>query len=704
MTDAASKPPAPRPGSRLFFGAAAGVMIACCLKGGGFGFIGEPYLDLNFFSSRTVLLPAGRFIFLFSFTWVISLFLLLFFPKNLSVKKSALIIIVLSTVCRLALIPHEPSDDMNRYLWEGRLLNEGINPYHHAPAAGTLADLAKDDPFHRYINHPENPAAYPPLVLYLFSIITRIDYGPAPIKMVMILFDLGAIGFLLGLLNRRKLDLRWSILYSLNPVILYSFAGQGHFDAVQNFFLLGALVFHQTGKWRWMFIFAGLAIQTKYVAALAVPFLINRENFRYGWVILIPVVAPYLPLIDGDWRKLFSCIIKFGEAYAFNGSIHALLRVLLGGIHPATTLCKILLIGALVFGYRYFSPRQNSRFAKDPVPGMCYSIGALLLLAPTVHFWYLSWIMPFVALRPALSWIVLSLTIGGYFVTNGIYHHTGEWRLPVWGYLVQWLPFYAIFINDILLFRRRLQAPYDPSPPRSVSVVVPAKNEADRIQSCIEALSSDPAVSEIIVVDGLSTDETVVRASRAGARVIQSSAAPENAGGRGGQIHTGIMAAIGDVVAVVHADTLVSAPAFTRVLELLGKNPTVSGGAVGSRFDRSGWPFALIEPANEFRVVFLGISFGDQVQFFRRRPVVETDLFPRIPLMEDVEFSIRLHWLGRQIFLFGDALVSSRRWRTAGAGNAVSIVRRTTLYLWKRLWEKPDTLKMYRSYYGMGGG
>ena len=95
----------------------------------------------------------------------------------------------------------------------------------------------------------------------------------------------------------------------------------------------------------------------------------------------------------------------------------------------------------------------------------------------------------------------------------------------------------------------------------------------------------------------------------------------------------------------------------------------------------------------------MGIGFGDQVQFFRRKPVLERDLFPIIPLMEDVELSLRLKRLGRQAFLFGDALISARRWKIEGFRNSISIICRVALYLWQRIWRKPDTLAMYYSYY-----
>jgi glycosyltransferase involved in cell wall biosynthesis len=242
--------------------------------------------------------------------------------------------------------------------------------------------------------------------------------------------------------------------------------------------------------------------------------------------------------------------------------------------------------------------------------------------------------------------------------------------------------------------------PVDSHPPRSISVVIPVRNEAARISTCIQALKKDAAVEEIIVVDGGSTDHTVDLAKQAGARVIEQTSSSTTGNGRGGQIYAGIQDTRGDVIAIVHADTLVTAPTFQRILNVLSKQPILAGGAVGSVFNENSGLLRLLEFANDFRAVFFGISFGDQVQFFRRKPVVKQNLFPSIPLMEDVEFSLRMHRIGRQVFLFGSALVSERRWRSDGFRHSVLVIRLVATYLWQRMWKKPDTLSLYYRYYG----
>jgi len=669
------------------------IMLLLCLKGGFFGFIGAKPFELS-----RITLPSGLFIILFSFTWLLCLILLLLFPRGLTDSQSRLLILSLALISRLALLPHEPSDDINRYLWEGRLVSKGINPYLYAPDDPFLEKYAKDDLFYSSVNHPDHPAIYPPFMLFLFSLIVRISYSPIIIKLLMITADMGTIWCITLLISHRCLDLRWSILYAFNPVILYAFAGQAHLDVIQNFFFLCALCFYDQKKWILMFLFAGLAVQTKYVSVLALPFLVNKENIKFLIILILSIFTPFLLIPDQPTQAIYN-LLNFGTQFAFNGPVHGLLRIFFGGIGPATSICKFLLLSVLIFGYIYFHPQRSPKFQDDPVSGSFFVMGALLLLSPTVHFWYLSWIIPFLALRPFASWTILCLTVSAYFITSGILHFTGRWHLPVWAQALEWLPFFLLFIRDCQLFYSRFSIKTLDNTPKSVSVIIPVKNESVHIEACIKSVKNDPAVKEIIVVDGGSSDNTACIAKKAGANVIFHNMPVDKGGGRGGQIHAGIMAARCDVIAIVHGDTCITFPVFTRMIDLLCKNPAIAGGAVGGHFKGSGWRLGLLEFANDLRAAFLGISFGDQVQFFRREIAVSGKLFPNIPLMEDVELSLRLHHIGRSSYMFGNALISDRKWKAKVLKRSSLIIFLFISYLWNRLWKKVDTAEMYRQYY-----
>lgn len=674
-----------------FFYLSLALLLSACLWGGLYGKIGRHPL----FS-----VPAGGFILLYAATWTAWMAVVVTFPKELAASRQILLILMLALALRVTLLPHPASDDINRYLWEGRLLTEGLSPYVHAPGDPLLAGLAQSDPYHARINHPAVPAAYPPLALLFFAGLGKLKYDPLTIKIALTFFDLATVCLVLMLLGHRRLDLRWSLVYALNPLVLYSFAGQGHYDVMQNFFLAAALVCYDRRRWAWMYLLAGLSVQTKYVAVFALPFFMRRDNWKLAWISLAVIILPYAPFIVKSPLVPFEGLLFFGRHFAVNGPVHDLLRAALGSMAAAATGCRVLLAAVLPAAVFWFHPCLNPRFRRDPVSGIFFVLGALLMFLPTVHFWYLAWVFPWLALRPSFSWTVLSLSAGFYFVSSGMLQQTGSWQLPAAARTAEWLPFGLFLANDARLFCKRLKAPVFSENPQSLSIVIPARNEAGRIAGCVRALRRCALVHEVIVVDGGSADGTAAKARTAGALVLEHAHPPENGGGRGGQIHAGINAAKGDVVAIVHADTRVKPAVLERVLGMLQRQQMVAGGAIGGSFSGSAPGLRLLEYANDARAAFLGISFGDQVQFFRRTPVVAHDLFPRIPLMEDVEFSLRLHRLGRQVFFFGGTCVSARGWRKSAARKFRLVLALTGSYLWQRLYRLPDTTGMYYRYYG----
>src|SRR5262245_236208 len=89
----------------------------------------------------------------------------------------------------------------------------------------------------------------------------------------------------------------------------------------------------------------------------------------------------------------------------------------------------------------------------------------------------------------------------------------------------------------------------EPSRPQAISVVIPTLNEADELPETIRRVRLNPEVSELIVVDGGSQDDTAASAARSGARVLHG---PR---GRGAQLRLGAQHAAGDVILFLHADT-----------------------------------------------------------------------------------------------------------------------------------------------------
>lgn len=647
--------------------------------------------------------PAGGFVLLWCGTALVALVVFLTHPRRLTPPREAAWILCLALACRVALFAHDPSDDVYRYLWEGRMAAEGVNPYHVAPADPTLAPWARGDPYHARINHPDLTAAYPPLMILTFSWMVRLAYEPWLIKAALVVSDLGALALLLALLARRALPLRWSYFYALHPAVLYAFAGQSHLDAFSVLFLTAALVAYDRRRWALMWLLAGLAVQSKYVAVLTLPLLLRRENARSLPWLAVAVLLPALPWLPPDPSRLFGSLVQFGRDFSFNGPLHQLLQLCGVPRLAATRVCALALAGALGWAYVRWHPLRHARFTSDPAPGCHVVLLALLLCSPTVHVWYLTWVAPFAALCPTGSWLVLAATSGFYYVVVGVMHQTGAWRLPLWAWAAQWIPFGLLLACEGRRAWMRRSVPAEPSP-QTLSVVIPTRRDAAALRTCLAALADSEEVSEVIVVDADANDETKSVTAAAGARLLVHAAPPEAGGGRGGQVRAGVEAAGGDVVAVLHADTRVGAHDLRRARQALQQNPSIVGGSCGGCFEGEGLSLRLLDVANDFRASILGLPFGDQVQFFRRRALARSGGFPALPLMEDVELGLRLGRLGRTVHLFGGASLSPRRWQRRRLGRTVQVLWLVFLYLVTRRRTARDPAGLYHRYYGRGDG
>jgi rSAM/selenodomain-associated transferase 2 len=188
-----------------------------------------------------------------------------------------------------------------------------------------------------------------------------------------------------------------------------------------------------------------------------------------------------------------------------------------------------------------------------------------------------------------------------------------------------------------------------------ISVVIPALNEETAISQTLEALQGLPGVAEIIVADGGSSDRTAEIARSAGVSVVRSER------GRGPQLHAGALAAVGDVLWFVHADTRVGPRESERVLEWLA-NTNVVGGTFTLSFDGDAWSSRVMNAVQPLAGP-LRLFYGDSTIFLRRETYFALGGFQPYPLFEDVDLIAKMRKSGRFVRLPEKVLTSSRRFQ-----------------------------------------
>jgi rSAM/selenodomain-associated transferase 2 len=204
----------------------------------------------------------------------------------------------------------------------------------------------------------------------------------------------------------------------------------------------------------------------------------------------------------------------------------------------------------------------------------------------------------------------------------------------------------------------------------SLSIIVPVLDEAVNIVAALEALAPlRSRGAEIVIVDGGSRDATAALARPLADYVIVS------ARGRATQMNAGAVAARGDVLAFLHADTRLPADADRLMLEGLAQSRRAWG-----RFDvtiEGRHPlFPIIAWFMNTRSRLTGIATGDQAMFVTRDAFADAGRFPEIALMEDIEFARRLKRVSRPLCLRARVTTSGRRWEQRG-------VLRTIFLMWR---------------------
>ena len=163
---------------------------------------------------------------------------------NSPVRSTMWIVLVGAALMRLPLLVEPPylSSDMYRYVWDGRVQGNGINPYVHVPAAPEVAHL-RDSAIYPNINRADYaPTIYPPAAQMVFWLITRFGDSVLAMKLGFLAFEALAMAAIIGLLGRLALPPTHVVAFAWHPLTVWEIAGNAHVDAVLVGLMMASLL------------------------------------------------------------------------------------------------------------------------------------------------------------------------------------------------------------------------------------------------------------------------------------------------------------------------------------------------------------------------------------------------------------------------------------------------------------------------------
>jgi SAM-dependent methyltransferase len=346
-----------------------------------------------------------------------------------------------AVLLRLAFLPLWPelSDDTFRYVWDGWLQADGINPYRHKPTDPALEPYQETPLFGR-LNSADYYSVYPPLSQLVFGLGGTLFDGSLwgtyyAIKGAFAAVEVGGLVLLSRLTSARGL-----LLYAWNPLVVVETAGQGHTEAAAVALVIAAVWAVRQGRGHLASIAIAGAGLVKLYPFLLAPLLLRRFGANVvasGTAVVAAASAPYaasyvIPHVL-DSVNLYFQLFEFnaGPYYAVKEAF----RLATGedwskAIGPAFRTAYLTAVPVLyvIDALRGWSFRRAA----------LWTTGLFFVFSTTVHPWYLVTVLPLAVLtdrsrgRPAWGWLWLGgASIGTYlFYVGGAYW---PWIVLGWG-------------------------------------------------------------------------------------------------------------------------------------------------------------------------------------------------------------------------------------------------------------------------------
>ncbi|GGD21182.1 mannosyltransferase [Hyunsoonleella pacifica] len=398
------------------------------------------------------------------------------------------------------------SQDFYRFIWDGRMIFEGFNPYLYTVESfinqGTFpvaqAQELREGMGPLNAGHYTN---YPPVNQLCFVIAglfagKNILGSAIVLRLLIIAADFGTLHFgkkLLEQLNIPKHQIFW---YILNPFIIIELTGNLHFEGVMIFFLVWSLYLLYSGKWLWSAVVLALSISVKLIPLIFLPlffqwFINNKSKTSKGtplkspqdnntnihpsnalhkktskWIpafaemtrligfysiVLITTIVLFLPFYSSEFINNYSqTVALWFQNFEFNASIYYVAReigYLFRGYNEIAIIGKIIPIVVVLVTLIITFFRKNKTMVAL-ITAMLFVLSFYYFTTTTVHPWYVATLLilsVFTKYKFPLVWsFVIILSYLAYVNLNKADKSENLWIIAV-----EYIIVYGVFIWEI---------------------------------------------------------------------------------------------------------------------------------------------------------------------------------------------------------------------------------------------------------------
>lgn len=412
------------------------------------------------------------------------------------------ILVIASILFRLLFLFAIPnlSQDFYRFIWDGQMLLEGLNPYLYTPdviinQGETKIPLAQELYNGMGALSASHFTNYPPLNQLCF-VIGNLFPGNSilssviGLRLLIIAADIGILYFGKKLLDALKLPSNRIFWYILNPFIIIELTGNLHFEGVMIFFLVWSLYLLHKCHWKWAAVVFACSVSVKLIPLMFLPLFFwwflkeSKENviankvklyfkkkeittlqvprngisklILFYAIIVVTLVLFFLPFFSIEFVDNYSKTVGLWfNNFEFNASIYYVLRAIgyaITGYNEIGIIGKILpLVSILaILGFSFFK-KNNS------IPKLSTSILLVftiyLFLSTTVHPWYIATLVMlciFTNYRYPLIWS--AIIILSYLSYLGI--GTADKSENLWIVALEYFVVFSAFFWEVILKKR----------------------------------------------------------------------------------------------------------------------------------------------------------------------------------------------------------------------------------------------------------